>query len=353
MRQTLRRWWPVLKLFLALAVVAGVTWQFLKILRDPSLQKVDASRTPGEILWDTLLEARPAWLLLAAAGYLCGLGFSAGYWIHLLRTLGQEPKLATALRAYFIGHLGKYIPGKAWALLLRTTLSSGPGMRVGVAALTAAYETLTTMAAGALLAALYFIWQAADQRGQAWSALGLLALAGIPILPGVFNRLVRRIAAPFMEPGAPPLPQLRTVTLLRGLLQTACGWVLLGTSLWAVTQAFSPTPDYSTGLFVRCTAYICLAYVAGFLFLPSPGGVGVRELILQQLLLLETNMVASRAVVVVLLLRLLWTAAELLTAGVVYWLPGPGEDKKGGIRDWGLGIRDPEPTQPNPLIPNP
>src|SRR5262249_19692266 len=153
------------------------------------------------------------------------------------------------------------------------------------------------------------IWQTADQRGQAWSALGLLALAGIPILPGVFNRLVQRIARPFLEKNAAPLPHLRSLTLLRGLVQTACCWVLLGTSLWSVLQAFTPSPDYSVWIFIRCTAYICLAYVAGFLFLPSPGGMGVRELILQQLLLLETDMGASLAVVVVLLLRLLWTAA--------------------------------------------
>jgi hypothetical protein len=33
------------------------------------------------------------------------------------------------------------------------------------------------------------------------------------------------------------------------------------------------------------------------------------------------------ATVVVLLLRLVWTGAELLAAAVVYWLPGPQDDK--------------------------
>ena len=33
-----------------------------------------------------------------------------------------------------------------------------------------------------------------------------------------------------------------------------------------------------------CTAYVSLSYVAGFLTLPAPGGLGVREAILQQLL---------------------------------------------------------------------
>ena len=46
------------------------------------------------------------------------------------------------------------MPGKAWALLIRTTLSTGAGVRPSAAALTATYETLTTMASGALLAAL-------------------------------------------------------------------------------------------------------------------------------------------------------------------------------------------------------
>ena len=46
------------------------------------------------------------------------------FWYRLLRQLGQRPTALAAVRAYYIGHLGKYLPGKACALLLRATLSA-------------------------------------------------------------------------------------------------------------------------------------------------------------------------------------------------------------------------------------
>jgi uncharacterized membrane protein YbhN (UPF0104 family) len=70
-----------------------------------------------------------------------------------------------------------------------------------------------------------------------------------------------------------------------------------------------------------CTAYVSVSYVAGFLTLPAPGGLGVREVIMQQLLLQEltakvdADSAASQAVVVALSLRLIWTVSELILAG--------------------------------------
>ncbi len=317
MRDRLRAWWPAVKALLTLGILAAVGWQFWRVLRNPELG-ADPDRTPVEVLGGWLAEARPGWLAAAAALYLGGLGFWAYYWWRLMRVLGERAVVLPAVRAYFVGHLGKYVPGKAWALLLRSTLSRAAGVRVGVAALTSVYETLTAMASGALLAAVLFAVVTADTTGQSWRALALLALAGIPILPGVFNRLVRRLAAPFLK-GESQLPDLRLRTLLSGLGLTACGWVFLGASLWAVVQGVAPEPPpWAWQDLGRYTAFVALAYVAGFLALPAPGGLGVREFLLQQLLAPELG---ARAVAAVLLLRLLWTLAEVVAAGAVWALP--------------------------------
>jgi uncharacterized membrane protein YbhN (UPF0104 family) len=156
----------------------------------------------------------------------------------------------------------------------------------------------------------------------------LLAIAGVPILPGVFNRLAARGAKPFLPPDAPPLPRLRFVTLLSGLAQSACGWFALGGSLLAVINALRPDamPIGMTSWLI-CTAYVALSYVVGFITLVSPGGLGVREGILLLLLTAEFAPVMGEkasafGVIVVLLLRLLWTIIELTLAGVAllaYW----------------------------------
>jgi uncharacterized membrane protein YbhN (UPF0104 family) len=331
----LRRWWPVGKVLLTLAILFGVGWQLWRILHDPHLQETDPLHRPAlQIFSDTLLHAHPGWLVASGLLYLVGLIFSLTFWVRLLRVLDQRPQLPAMVRAYFMGHLGKYVPGKAWALLMRTTLASGPGVRPAVAAMTAVYETLTTMTAGAILAAMILIGQSiqrwregetANTTVSIGGALALLALAGIPILPGVFNRLVRRAAAPFLKADAQPLPSVHNWTLLGGLALTAWSWVLLGISLWCVLQAIWPeAPRWDVGLLGSCISAIAVAYVAGFVALMTPGGLGVRELILQQLL--EPLMGALPSWIAVLLLRLLWTAAEVIMASIVYWLPGQQEE---------------------------
>src|SRR5262249_48379731 len=148
-----------------------------------------------------------------------------------------HPPRTAVYRTYYISHLGKYVPGKAWTILLRATLL--PGVRPAVSALTGTYETLTTMAAGALLAAALVPWFVVGSDMLGWQALGLLALAGVPILPGVFNVVVARLARPFLDPSDSP-PRFRWSTLVEGLAITSMGWCALGLSVLALLNALFP-----------------------------------------------------------------------------------------------------------------
>src|SRR5207247_1142870 len=96
---------------------------------------------------------------------------------------------------YFASHLGKYVPGKAWALFLRTTIAHAAGVPLGVAAMTSVYETLTTMTAGALLGIALLSWTTFEDRNAIWGAIILLVVIGLPILPPVFNPLSAKITA--------------------------------------------------------------------------------------------------------------------------------------------------------------
>src|SRR5439155_22890842 len=132
---------------------------------------------------------------------LLGLGCSAFFWHRLLRVLGQHPNGLGVLRAFFVGQLGRYVPGKVVGVVVRARLLSGPGVRQGVAVLTIIYEALTTLTAGALLAALVLPF-AADAGGMRWQALGFLAVVGVLLIPAVFNRIVRRLASGYSDGAA-------------------------------------------------------------------------------------------------------------------------------------------------------
>lgn len=305
------RWrtaWRLATVVLAIIIVAGVGWQFAKILRRRELWEQPAPD--------------PIWVAASALLYALGFMCWGGFWLRLLRAMGERLPLELATRAYFVSQLGKYVPGKGMAVIMRVGLARLAGVRTSVAAITATYETLTAIAAGAIVAAILFPFlDIADQSSLVWKAIGLLAIAGIPILPGVFNRLAARVARPFLAIDAAPLPRLSVGNLVTGLLQTSLGWICLGASLFAMLRGLSREHPAHNLPWLACTACVSLSYVAGFLTVVAPGGIGVREFLLQQLLArqlapsLGEETAETFAVVVALVLRLTWTLTELLLAG--------------------------------------
>ncbi len=296
---------PTAKAALALAILGFVGWQFYRDSGDLR-----------QITW------HPGWIALSVALYLPALGFSAGFWFLLLHVFGQNPSAFAAVRAYYIGHLGKYVPGKAIALVMRATLVRGPGVSLTAAGITSLYEVLTTMASGALLAAVVFALDPPTMEGLRippyLTGLLLLAVCGVPLMPGVFNFLVARGARRFQAIGTPP--PLRIRTLLAGIALTLVGWTLLGLSTWAGLNAVLATPiRFTPGVWVQLSAIIALAWVGGFLALIMPGGLGVRELVLYALL--APYGARPEIVAAVLLMRVAWTLAELVFAGILYLVP--------------------------------
>jgi hypothetical protein len=228
-------------------------------------------------------------------------------------------------------------------------------VRVGLAGVTAFYEVLTTMAAGALVAAVLFalllpdsasgfdlarLWglvlgeapegSPLDRRLAVALAVGLLVPLLVPILPPVFNRVVGRLSLPFREPDSPP-PRLPNRVLPEGLLIVGAGWLCLGASLDAALRGVvADAPAWGWAGWGRHTAYLGVAYVAGFVILVAPSGLGVREFFLTLFLVPDLagvsgateEQVRAEVILAVLVLRLVWTVAEVATATVaaVWWL---------------------------------
>ena len=301
--------WLGVKVVLAIVIVGAVAWHFAKILSGPEL-------------WARPLRLDPVSLALAMAAHGLALLCWATFWHRLLRVCGEKVAFRASAFAYFASQFGKYVPGKALAIVLRVAFARAARVRTGVAAMTAIYETLTSMAAGALVAAVLLPLVKADDVELGWKALGLLTLAGVPILPGVFHWLANRAAKPFVPKDAPPLPRLGIVILASGIVQTAIGWFFLGASLVAVLWSMRPHDiEISPSFWLTCTAYVAVSYVAGFIALPTPGGLGVREVLLKGLLARELagrlgEDAAVTAVIAVLVLRLLWTVSEVLLAAL-------------------------------------
>ncbi|MFZ5831118.1 MAG: lysylphosphatidylglycerol synthase transmembrane domain-containing protein, partial [Planctomycetota bacterium] len=263
------RWKKWLKLGLKLLVLGLVVW-FVHDALIGAIEKLGEA----EFHW------RPGWLLLAGVLYSIGLVPTGFFWCRVLRALGQPVQFFPAVRAYCIGHLGKYVPGKAMVIVLRAGLVRSGGVDLGIGAASVFVETLTTMSVGAVLGAAVLAVRLRDERFLFWGSLGM-ALVGItPTLPPVFRRLVRLARISRSNPeAAAKLSGLGFDTLLIGWVTSVVAWLFLAVSLWATFRGmgihdaplFAYLPEY--------VAAVTLSTVAGFLSM-IPGGFGVREAVL-------------------------------------------------------------------------
>lgn len=321
MSRTRKRLLSLAKFAVAIALVAGVGWHFWKLLASEEL----AHHT---------LTLRFEYLIPAGLLYLGTHTVWGTFFVQLMRYEGAAVAWLTGVRAYFVSQFGKYVPGKAWVVLLRVMLLRRSGVHPAVVGVTATYETLTSMAAGAILGVCLLPWTGFGDRVEEkvgpviW--IGLAAVAGLPLVLGVLNRVAVRIAHRRRGPEARPLPSPSVGLLARGLLQDALGWCLLGLSLWATVQGVAPRPaGFTTDAYLQCLAAAAVSYVAGFVILVSPGGLGAREVVLLVLLtgpLREAAgeaLAAPLAAVVAIVLRLVWTAFEVVLALMLYWLARP------------------------------
>jgi hypothetical protein len=305
----MRGWKPVL----ALVIIALVARHFIRILSQPELDPY-----PFALRIHLLIPAA----LLYLGAHTCW----AWFWVRLLRSQGVQVTLLAGLRAYFISQFGKYIPGKAWVILIRVAMLRGsPGGTPLIVGVTATYETLTSMGAGATLGLLLLPWVGVVPSQVSNNVELVGAIAALPLVLGVLNKMAARRIAKLRGPDATPLPSPPITLLLQGFLHGVAGWCLLGIATGFAIQAVAPEPPPPTfDSFLADLGAMALAYVAGFFVLVAPGGLGIRELILQYALAprfepkLGSQLANALAAVVSLVLRLTWTLAELLFLGLLF-----------------------------------
>lgn len=306
---------PVAKLIkwvVRLGVMVAVVWGIGRFADGAREDLVDTGFDWRAIRWQ--------WLGLSGVIYAVGLMPACWYWRQILRAMGQQPGVMETARAYYVGHLGKYVPGKALVVIIRTGLISGPRVDTTVAAVSIFIETLTMMAVGACVAAVILMFQFPDS-GLLLLAIGLMLGAGLPTWPPLFRWLVAKLQVKRANQGIEEaLRGIDGPLMLGGWLSLTAGWCLLGLSLWAVMESVPQVALGSHAAFSDLplfTACVSLAMVAGFLSL-LPGGVGVRELVVMTLISTHPAYGPVVAIVSAVLLRFSWLMAELVVSAILY-----------------------------------
>lgn len=321
------------KVFFAVAIIAAVGRYFAILLADEGFSTSELT-----IRWQYLV---PAGLLYLVTHTLWGT-----FWWMLLRSQKVTIAWPAAVRAYFVSQFGKYLPGKAWVLLMRVgLLRDVPTAKPTIIMLTGVYETLTSMAAGAMLAAILVPAVGIGGDETARRVPVLIGLAMLPLGIVTLNLLVQRIARRTRGPEGRAIPSPPIGLMLYGLLQASVGWCCLAISLGCVILAVVPgSPADTLEWFPHDLAAVAASYVVGFVAIILPGGIGARELILQEILTPRLEQLGNptpkgTAVFLALVLRLTWTLFELVLATGWYFFP----PKPSPPRDESLSPMDPLP----------
>ena len=294
------RYW--FRVVIALMVAAALSYTIYQAVQD--LGEVPFSLR--QMAWGNLVAAVGLYALVML--------LAAQFWFLLLHATGNHPVWSRAMMAFFSSQLGKYVPGKAMVVIVRTDMIQGAQVEPRTAAATVFAETLTWIFVGSAIACGLLFFELKGFPLLRWTAVGLVAMAGGLTWPPVFRRLAGRFV---------PVPELlRGINfrvMMVGWVVMGAGWLLNGVCLWLVVRAIPPTGLIESGFawadYRLALACVTLATVAGFVSL-LPGGLGVRELVMIPLLSGRFGMLS--AVLAAILLRFVWLAAELGTSAIIY-----------------------------------
>lgn len=283
--------------------VLGITFVAVQIARE------------RDAFADALRSAEPAWLGLAV---LAGLAAMAGIginWIAILHHHGATARRRAGLAWFFVGQLGKYVPGGIWPIVGQAELANRNGVARSAAYPSTGWSMLAQLLGAATVAAAAGFVSDGDR-----AALASLLAAGVTLVLAAatsarLRDAIARLARRLVPDRTLILPAGGWLTLQ--VMRHVPVWVLYSVMNVAVVTALGA--DVTWRLAADVAFATCLSWIAGFVIIGLPGGIGVREALFVSLMTapLGAGLAASAAVtsrVVTIVVDLLGAALAATTA---------------------------------------
>ena len=221
-------------------------------------------------------------------------------WVTMIVARSHNVRHRNAMSWYFTGQLGKYVPGGIWPIVGRAELAVRNGIPRIDAYASTGLSLVTTYAAAVVTIGI----GAAATTGHRLIAI-LIAIALMaayasfsqPSLRAVIIRVASRISS-----SASSLTDPQRLVRLTVLHIPA--WLLMSLSTSVTATAFGANIGIADMLFITTTSWL-----AGFVVVGVPGGIGVREAVFTSLAggIIGTPMAVSLA----LMSRVVFIAVDL------------------------------------------
>jgi glycosyltransferase 2 family protein len=255
---------------------------------------------------------RPLPLVASLLVLIAALAASAGIWRATLRHLGADVPLPVLLRIWFLSSLGRYIPGKVWQFVGVAELSRVATIPV-IAAVTSLVLYMGLIVLAAWIIGIYLLPPAllGPLGAVVWPARLLTPLLLVSLHPSLLGPLVGWTARLTRQP----------LTIWSASWGSALWLLLLALLQWAAFGvAFSLFVASLTPIGLAdvpaLTAAFALSFLAGYLVIIAPAGLGAKEGALA-LLLAGSATVSGVAILVAIGARVWLIVGEVLPALVL------------------------------------
>jgi hypothetical protein len=224
-------------------------------------------------------------------GLYCGMRA----WRAALAGLGSPLRTRDAARIYFVGQLGKYLPGSVWPVLAQMELGRDhdiPRRRSAGALILAVVISLTT---GLIIAGLTVPFEAGHRYPALWWLLVPMPFL-VPLLsPRVLLACLRRLPLLELDAALPAVMPARAMAA--AVAWTVLGWLSYGLHIAVLAGAF---PAHGVApLVIASVGGYPLAWAAGLIAFLLPAGAGARDVtvVLALSAVVPTNPAIAAAVV--------------------------------------------------------
>lgn len=289
------RAWTLIKWIACLVIVAFVARALYRQIIEIDFSTFDPH-------WGLALLAACAIALVSVSQ------FAVDRW--LLHAYGASATWAQAATLSWIPALAKYVPGKVVAIASMVVLLKRYRIPLAVALSVALMADALAVVTGLVTGAAMFQSPQVQSHlpgGWVWCTL-LIALGLITLYPPVFSRLMNVALKKLKREPLSAHPKLGAYAL--PVLAAFSQWVWWGAALWCASRAVAQVPASQLPWFIVIAAMSnTVAYLAFF----SPGGIGVREILLYAGL--DPIIGRPNAALVVIAIRLIQTVVEIVLAG--------------------------------------
>lgn len=253
-------------------------------------------------------------LIIAFSLMLSASAFYAYLWKLILDRLGTPLSYRKSYRVFFLSQLGRYLPGKVWGILGLVYLSQKEGVSKVISGASVTLQLLLQVVSGIMVFAVTLpLWRRMDSMTDLYVLFVFLAVGLVLLHPALVNRglnLALRIT------GQTEMDLSWRYSYLLGHLGLwGVFWFVNGVAYYfligSIYSSSLPQVPVLAGMFA-------IAWVAGFVSLVTPSGLGVMEGTL--VVLLSFYFPVHVATIIALWTRLARTLSDLVCAAIAWGL---------------------------------